>query len=47
VKYRISVERASQGDVVSLVVDGQPVEGNIVPLPPEGQTEVTVEVTLT
>lgn len=47
VKYRISVERAGEGDVVSLAVDGQPVEGDIVPLPPEGQTEVAVEVTLT
>jgi len=47
VKYRISVERAGEGNVVSLVVDGQPVEGDIVPLPPEGKAEVTVEVTLT
>lgn len=47
VKYHISVERAGEGDVVSLAVDGQPVEGDIVPLPPEGQTEVAVEVTVT
>jgi len=47
VKYHISVERAGEGNAVSLVVDGQPVEGNIVPLPPEETTEVTVEVTLT
>lgn len=44
VTYRIQVQRQGPGNEVSLVVDGQPVEGNVVP-PPE-QTEVTVEVTL-
>jgi hypothetical protein len=28
-------------------VDGQPVAGDIAPLPPEGTTETIVEVTLT
>jgi cellobiose phosphorylase len=46
VTYHITVKRAGPGNVVMLVVDGQPVAGNIVPLPPEGTTEVTIEVTL-
>ncbi|UCC64909.1 MAG: glycosyl transferase, partial [Anaerolineae bacterium] len=46
VTYHIVAERVGRGNVVSLTVDGQPVEGNVVPLPPEGQTEVMVEVKL-
>jgi cellobiose phosphorylase len=46
VTYRISVERAGSGNTVSLTVDGKPIEGNIVPLPAPGQTEVTVKATL-
>ena len=46
VTYRITVERVGAGNTVSLTVDGQPIESNIVPLPPVGQTEVTVEATL-
>ena len=45
VTYRITVERAGQGSTVSLVVDGQPVAGNVVPLA-EGKTECAVTVTL-
>jgi antitoxin (DNA-binding transcriptional repressor) of toxin-antitoxin stability system len=41
------VERVGKGNTVSLTVDGKPVEGNVVPLPPTGQTEVRVEVMLT
>jgi len=33
--YRISVERAGEGNAVALTVDGQPVEGDVVP-PPAG-----------
>jgi cellobiose phosphorylase len=47
VTYHISVERAGEGNTVSLTVDGKPVEGNVVPLPPTDQTEVRVEVMLT
>lgn len=47
VTYHITVKRAGTGNAVSLVVDGQPVAGNIAPLPPEETTEVAVEVTLT
>jgi len=46
VTYRITVERIGAGNTVSLTVDGQPIEGNIVPLPPVGQTEVTVKAIL-
>ena len=45
--YHISVERAGRGNTVLLAVDGKPVEGNVVPLPPAGQTDVRVRVTLT
>ena len=46
VTYHITVERVGAGNTVSLIVDGQPIAGNIIPLPPEGQTEVRVEVVL-
>jgi cellobiose phosphorylase len=46
VTYRISVERVASGNRVTLVVDGQPVEGSVVPLPPAGRAEVTVKVKL-
>jgi cellobiose phosphorylase len=46
VTYHISVERAGEGNKVSLMVDGQPIEGEVVPLPPAGQTEVEVKVIL-
>ena len=42
VTYNISVERTSLGNSVSLVVDGRPVAGQVVPLPPAGQAEVNV-----
>jgi cellobiose phosphorylase len=47
VTYHISVERAGKGNTVSLTADGRPVEGDIVPSPSAGQTEVRVGVTLT
>jgi cellobiose phosphorylase len=46
VTYRISVERVGEGNALSLLVNGQPVQGSVVPLPPEGQTEVVVNVAL-
>jgi cellobiose phosphorylase len=45
--YHISVERAGAGNAVALTVDGEPVEGSVVPLPPAGQNEVNVRVVLT
>jgi cellobiose phosphorylase len=44
--YHILVERAGQGNIASLTVDGEPVDGNVVPLPPAGQREVRVKVIL-
>jgi cellobiose phosphorylase len=46
VTYRISVKRKGPGNAVSLVVGGQPVTGNLVPLPPAETAEVVVEATL-
>jgi cellobiose phosphorylase len=45
--YDISVERAGKGNLVSLKVDGQPIEGDVVPLPSTGRREVVVEAILT
>jgi cellobiose phosphorylase len=47
VTYYISVRRAGPGNTVSLVVDGQPLAGDLVPLPPPRTTAVDIEVTLT
>ena len=47
VTYHITVERAGPGNNISLKVDGQAVEGDIVPLPPAGQREVMVQVIIT
>jgi cellobiose phosphorylase len=46
VTYHITVKRVGAGNAVTLKVDGQPVEGEIVPLPPEGTTDVVVGVRL-
>ncbi len=46
VTYRIWVERIGPGNAVALTVDGQTIEGNIVPLPTDGRTEVMVQVAL-
>jgi cellobiose phosphorylase len=41
--YQITVRREGPGNDVSLVVDGQPVTGDVVPPPPPGTPEVKVE----
>ena len=46
VTYAITVKRAGEGNTVSLIIDGKAIDGNIVPLPGEGQTRVDVQVTL-
>ena len=46
VTYNISVKHAGEGNIVSLVVDGEKVEGEVVPLPFDERREVRVEVTL-
>ena len=44
VTYRITVERAGVAGGSGLEVDGRPVPGRVVPLPPRGTTEVAVRV---
>jgi cellobiose phosphorylase len=44
VTYRIAVERRGPGNGVALTVDGHAVAGNVVPLPADGRSEVSVEV---
>jgi cellobiose phosphorylase len=46
VTYHINVMRAGKGNTVALKVDGKAVEGDVVPLPAAGTTEVTVEVVM-
>ena len=46
VTYHVTVERAGPGNEISLTVDGEPVEGDVVPVPPAGRTEVVVEAVL-
>jgi cellobiose phosphorylase len=47
VTYHITVERAGDGNRVSLRVDGVPVTGDRVPLPADGRREVAVKAVLT
>ncbi len=46
VRYEISVKRAGPGNQVSLMVDGQPVAGNLIPLPAKGTKKVIVTATV-
>jgi len=46
VLYDITVKRVNSGNTARLIVDGQPVEGNIVPLPKPGTKVVKVQVQL-
>jgi cellobiose phosphorylase len=46
VTYKIAVERRGPGNDVALTVDGQAVDGNLVPLPTGGRTEVSVKVAI-
>lgn len=43
VTYRISVERKGKGNILTLEVDGQKVDGNVVPFPAKGLREVQVK----
>jgi cellobiose phosphorylase len=46
VEYNITVERQGSGDSVRLIVDGQRIKGNVIPIPPQGTREVNVLVEL-
>jgi cellobiose phosphorylase len=43
VVYKISIERKGDGNKIALIVDGKPIEGNIVTPPADGRKEVTVK----
>ena len=44
VRYEIQVERCGPGNTIRLEIDGRPVEGTLIPLPPAGTDEVCVTV---
>jgi N,N'-diacetylchitobiose phosphorylase len=44
--YHITVERTGSGNAVSLMVDGKPIDGDIVPFPPDGTQSVRVNAVL-
>ncbi|MBE0697047.1 MAG: glycosyl transferase, partial [Anaerolineaceae bacterium] len=46
VNYHLTIRRAGPGNQVSLIVDGNPIQGDLVPIPPEAKKEVTVEIVL-
>jgi hypothetical protein len=46
VTYHISVERQGAGNHPALEVDGCLVDGTLVPIPPDGQSDVQVRVIL-
>jgi cellobiose phosphorylase len=46
VRYVIRVERSGPGNGVRLEVDGMPIDGDIIPIPPAGAMEVQVNVRL-
>jgi cellobiose phosphorylase len=46
VRYVIHVQRQGPGNAIRMEVDGQAIQGSIVPLPPEGTQEVQVRVYL-
>jgi cellobiose phosphorylase len=46
VRYSILVKREGKGNIIRLMVDGLAVEGNIIPKPPSGVTQVAVQVLL-
>jgi cellobiose phosphorylase len=46
VTFEIRVQRLGPGNSVSLVIDGQPVEGDVAPLPTDERSEILVDVTL-
>lgn len=47
VTYRIGVERTGPGQTISLIVNGEPVAGDVVPLPAKGITGIEVRVIIT
>ena len=46
VTYKIKVERGKSGERSGLIVDGNPIEGNVIPFPVDGIQEVVVHLVL-
>jgi len=46
VRYDITVKRDGKGNTVRLIVDGKKIEGNVVPKPTTGISEVKVQAIL-
>jgi len=46
VTYRVVVSRRGPGNNAALTVDGQAVDGNLVPLPIDGRADVQVKVAI-
>jgi cellobiose phosphorylase len=44
VRYEIKVERGAPGNTIRLEIDGKPIAGNVIPIPPEGTTRIGVRV---
>jgi cellobiose phosphorylase len=46
VTYHIAIDRQGEGNSLELVVDGEPLEGNVIPAPRNGRNEVRVVATI-
>ncbi|HLJ49911.1 MAG TPA: hypothetical protein VKU01_28050 [Bryobacteraceae bacterium] len=46
VRFDITIHRSGPGNRVTLTVEGQAHDGNLVPLPPQGQAEVRIQATI-
>jgi cellobiose phosphorylase len=47
VVYNIAIERKGEGNSITLIVDGVPIQGNIVPPPLDGQKKVSIKGVIT
>jgi cellobiose phosphorylase len=47
VRYLIHVERIEQGNTISLEVEGNSIQGTVIPIPASGTQEVHVKVRIT
>jgi cellobiose phosphorylase len=46
ITYEIHITRIGPGNESALIVDGKPLKGNVVPIPPDSQSKVMVDVKL-
>jgi cellobiose phosphorylase len=47
VRYHIHVDRKGSGNTVTIELDGKPITGTVIPIPPAERNEVQVEVKIT